>query len=196
MVTDSAGQAVPNPGDDVCAAQPIFSEQTLPHAKRSVGFMLSKLGMVVSNQFHQSLARIGVDPGQCHLMLLINQREGQSQQALAEELSIPKSRMVALVDDLERRGFAERRQNPEDRRQHALYLTESGRKIYGEAMKIAAEHERRVCSTLTAAQRETMLALLAKMVEADTSGLPADVHPGLAGTRAPGETARSNRPPK
>ena len=49
--------------------------------------------------------------------------EGQSQQALSSALGIHRSAVVALVDDLEQRGLAERRRDPVDRRAYTLYLT-------------------------------------------------------------------------
>lgn len=158
---------------------PIFSSQTLPHAKRSVGFMLSKLGLVTSGRFHEALSVLGIHPAQCHLMLLISENEGQSQQALAEELAIPKSRMVALVDELELRGFVERRQNPGDRRQHALHMTSAGADVFARAIEIANEHESEVCASLSEAERKTMLKLLGKMVDAEPTGHPLDSSPEL-----------------
>ena len=53
-------------------------------------------------------------------MRFVAASEGQSQQALAERLGIPPSRMVALVDQLEEMGLLERRPDPEDRRVRGL----------------------------------------------------------------------------
>jgi DNA-binding MarR family transcriptional regulator len=60
------------------------------------------------------------------LRRLISWQPGQSQQAIARQLRIPPSRLVPLVDSLETRGVIERRRDPGDRRNHALYLTDEG----------------------------------------------------------------------
>ncbi len=56
-------------------------------------------------------------------MNVVDAAAGQSQQAIAEAIGAPPSRMVAIVDELEQRGLIERRPHPSDRRVHALYLT-------------------------------------------------------------------------
>ena len=57
---------------------------------------------------------------------------GRSQQALSEQLSLLPSRVVAFVDNLEQRGYVERRRSTEDRRLNALYLTAKGTELMAE----------------------------------------------------------------
>jgi len=103
--------------------------------------------------------------------------EGQSQQALGGALHIPTSRMVAFVDDLEERGLLERRQNPSDRRSHALFLTADGHRLVAESFAVAAEHEATVCAGLTGAERDELLRLLQQVGQ--SLGVIVDVHPEL-----------------
>ena len=74
----------------------------------------------------EALEPVGIDPREFLLMRFVAASEGQSQQALAERLGVPASRMVALVDHLEDAGLVERRPNPEDRRIRGLHLTRKG----------------------------------------------------------------------
>ena len=55
--------------------------------------------------------------------LLWNQGE-MSQQELADQMQKDKNSVTKLVDAIERKGFAVRRQNPDDRRSNTLVLTE------------------------------------------------------------------------
>lgn len=130
---------------------------------RSVGFTLSTSGYVVSRRFRAILAPLELEPREFALLRAIAADEGRSQQALAERLQIPPSRMVAFVDTLERRGFVERRANPEDRRAHALHLTPPGRKLLEEAFAVAVAFESDLCGDLDASERETLLDLLGRV---------------------------------
>jgi DNA-binding MarR family transcriptional regulator len=143
-----------------------------------VGFLLSQLGSAGSRWFQKELAPLGIEPRQFAMLRYVSAAEGQSQQALGAALGIPASRMVALVDDLEERGLLERRQNPADRRTHALFLTPKGHKLLAEALAVAGAHETMVTSALTPAERAELHRLLQKV--GGCLGVIAGVHPELA----------------
>ncbi len=142
-------------------------------------FLLSQIGAHSGRLWTQRLAPFGLDPRHFVLLRHVAAEEGRSQQALGEALRIPPSRMVALVDDLEQRRLLERRPNPSDRRVRALYLTDDGRRLLGEVMKISAEHERDLTRGLDAPEREQLIALLTRL--ATSLGLIEGVHPGTGG---------------
>jgi DNA-binding MarR family transcriptional regulator len=146
-------------------------------AAGSVGFLLSQLGFVLSRRFHQVLAPINLEPPQFLLMRLVAFNEGKSQQALGEALNIPASRMVGIIDGLEQRGVLERRADPSDRRRRALYLTEEGRRLLGQAFELAMAHEMKVTSPLRPGEREVLLDLLQRL--AADQKITVGVHPGL-----------------
>lgn len=130
---------------------------------QSVGFNLSSVGYVVSRRFRETLAPLELEPREFSLLRAIAAEEGQSQQALGDRLLIPASRMVAFVDALEQRGLLERRPNPEDRRARALYLTQTGRDLLGEAFSLALAFERQLCSDLDETEREQLVSLLQRV---------------------------------
>ena len=103
--------------------------------------------------------------------------EGQSQQALSNALGIHRSAVVALVDDLEQRGLAERRRDPVDRRAYTLYLTPAGRELLAELERIADEDEAELLTALDASERSQLISLLQRVAE--SQGLTAGVHPNL-----------------
>jgi DNA-binding MarR family transcriptional regulator len=146
-------------------------------APRSVGFLISQLGFVSSKAFMEALEPVGFGPREFLLMRFVAALEGQSQQTLAERLSVPASRMVALVDHLEDAGFLERRPDPEDRRVRGLYLTRKGRGALERASKIAIDYETRLCAGINRREREQLIDLLQKLQESQTT--LRGVHPGL-----------------
>ena len=144
---------------------------------RSVGFLISQLGFFSSKGFMDALAPIGLDPREFLLMRFVAADEGQSQQALAERLTIPASRMVALVDRLEEVGFVERRPDKDDRRVRRLHLTRKGRGVLERAGKIAIDYETRLCAGINREEREQLIDLLQKLQASQTQ--LRGVHPGL-----------------
>jgi DNA-binding MarR family transcriptional regulator len=146
----------------------------------TVGFLLSQLGFQGSRRFAERLEPLGLNPRTFALLRHLDEDEGRSQHALADALHVPPSRMVALLDELEDRGLAERRSHPTDRRARALYLTSEGRRLFRKAGKVAAAHEAELCADLSKAERVQLLGLLRRI--AASQGLTAGVHPGLAQT--------------
>jgi DNA-binding MarR family transcriptional regulator len=130
---------------------------------RAVGFTVSSVGYAVARRFRQTLAPLELEPREFALLRTVGVAEGLSQQAAAERLQIPPSRMVAFVDVLEARALLERRHNPRDRRTRTLYLTVAGHELLGRAMELAIELERHLCAQLNGAERELLLDLLQRV---------------------------------
>ena len=103
--------------------------------------------------------------------------EGQSQQALSNALGIHRSAVVALVDDLEHRGLAQRGRDPDDRRAYTLHLTPQGREVLAELERVADDHDSELLTALDTAERSQLISLLQRVAE--SQGLAAGVHPSL-----------------
>lgn len=141
----------------------------------SATYLLSKVGFEASQRFRSMLQPLGLEPRQFALLRHVAGSEGLTQQALGDALGIPKSRMVALIDDLEARSLVERRHRPDDRRARALYVTADGARCLDEAMEVAMAHEAFVHERLSATEHRQLVGLLQRL--SDTEDL--EVHPGL-----------------
>jgi DNA-binding MarR family transcriptional regulator len=142
-----------------------------------VGFLLAQLGTHAHRRFAERLAELDLHPRHFGMLSHLAASEGQSQQALSIALGIHRSAMVALVDDLEGRGLAERRRDPVDRRAYTLYLTRRGRNVLARMQRVAQEHEAELLTALSASERAQLIALLQRLAE--SQGLAAGVHPDL-----------------
>ncbi|MGH6657505.1 MAG: MarR family winged helix-turn-helix transcriptional regulator [Actinocrinis sp.] len=143
----------------------------------SVAFLLSKLGYEVSRDLRARLRPLGIEPRQFGLLRLLARTDGVSQRALGQMLEITANRMVALIDDLERKGLIERRSHPADRRAYAVSLTDTGAAVLDRAFEVAVGIESEVCSRVNDVERTQLLALLSKV--AAPRGDAPSVHPGL-----------------
>jgi DNA-binding MarR family transcriptional regulator len=151
---------------------------------RGLAFNLSALGYAVSKGFKETLAPFDLHPREFALLRAVGIQEGLAQQALGDRLQIPRSRMVAIVDELESRGLLERRPNAGDRRVRELYLTEAGRQLLDEAFRGAVAYDRQISSPLTPEEREQLLDLLERLSAG--IGLGHGAHPALRDSASPG----------
>lgn len=104
----------------------------------------------------------GLSPGRVGLLILVDANPGVTQSRLAEAVQRDRSTMVGVVDQLEARGLVERRRG-DDRRTNGLWLTRPGRQLLVRALRRIAEHERRIASRLSSAERRRLLQLLGKI---------------------------------
>src|SRR5580704_1843291 len=143
-------------------------------------FLLVQLGTHVASQFGAELAPLGVEPRHVGMLTRLAANEGKSQQAIGELVGVNPTQMVFLVDDLEDRGFVERRRNPADRRSYGLFLTDSGRDMLAKVQAEARAHQAALGAPLSAAEQEQLTSLLRRLAAGQ----------GLTELNLPGAAAR------
>jgi DNA-binding MarR family transcriptional regulator len=147
-----------------------------------VAFLLAQLGHHAATLFAEQVATIDLTPPHAGILRAIAADPGRSQQALSAQLGMLPSRVVVYVDELEERGYVERRRNPDDRRLHALYLTAAGKRLMRKLSQLARQHELRFAAALDPEQYSTLRGLLGAV--ARQQGLTPHVHPGYRTLRA------------
>jgi DNA-binding MarR family transcriptional regulator len=140
-----------------------------------VGFLLSQLGYRSAALLAEQLSNIELTPAHAGIVRAVAAQAGQCQQALSAHLGVTPSRIVACVDDLEKRGYVERRPHQTDRRVHALHLTEAGRQLFAELSELSRQRERRLVSGLDPEECDALRELLAKLAQQE--GLTSLAHP-------------------
>jgi DNA-binding MarR family transcriptional regulator len=155
---------------------------------RRAGFLLVQLGTHRHRRFAERLAPLDLHPRHFGMLSHLAANEGQSQQVMSRALGIHRSAVVALVDDLEHRGLAERRRDPVDRRAYTLYLTPAGRRLLAELERAADEEEAELLTALDASERSQLISLLQRVAESE--GLTAGVHPNVQPREGDDQTPR------
>lgn len=82
---------------------------------------------------------------------------------LADAAGVTRATMTGLIDTLERDGYVKREPDPVDRRQMSVLLTPSGEKFLMEFMPGHFKAINAIISTLTEAERKTLVGLLVKI---------------------------------
>jgi DNA-binding MarR family transcriptional regulator len=105
---------------------------------------------------------------------------------ISARVLVPSATMTATLDALERRGWIERRTNPEDRRSILVSVTEDGRAVCDRMLAGVRAVESQTLGALTDRELSTLLRLLDKVL-AQAAVLAADPAP-------PPLDGRRNRP--
>lgn len=110
------------------------SPTTAPAANEAVDplrvwFRVIRLHRRALTTIASELKTLGLSVPQFDLLSTLTEREGLSQQELAERLYVTKGNVSGLVDRLVEAGLVERRAIPGDRRSNALHLTPKGRDL-------------------------------------------------------------------
>jgi MarR family transcriptional regulator, lower aerobic nicotinate degradation pathway regulator len=113
--------------------------------------------------FAKALEPLGLRPPHFGVMQLIASDPGITQQELADRSLIDASSMVAVVDELEEFGFAERRPHPGDRRKHSVHLTADGKRTLERARTVAGKLAQDILAPLEGGEVATLTRLLRKL---------------------------------
>lgn len=125
-----------------------------------LGYFLRRVQVWVFQDFLRTLSRHDVRPAQYSVLAVIEANPGLSQSDLADLLGIERARLARMLDRLEKRGLAERRPSPRDRRSHALYLSREGQKALKRIKVLAGQHEANLAEKLGPEKRRLMIELL------------------------------------
>jgi DNA-binding MarR family transcriptional regulator len=93
----------------------------------SMGRKFSLLGKLYLAQLAKKLKHLGIEKQFSILVLLDKMGSKCSQKVIGEMLHIDKTLMVGVMDDLLKKGFIKRSQNPNDRREYWIQLTAKGK---------------------------------------------------------------------
>lgn len=125
-----------------------------------VGPRVRLLRNLLTQRVVAAFAPFGLRSGAFSTLALIAANPGCSQNDLARELALDKSGMVAIVDELERKGLASRARPSHDRRRHALSLTPEGEGLMREMHVVVSGIEQPIHDALTAQERALLFTLL------------------------------------
>ena len=131
-----------------------------------VSRLLNEAGHVLSNRLAAALAEVGLTPRmQCVLVHALEEERTQIQ--LATLAGVDKTTMVSTVDELEKRGLAERRPAATDRRARIIAVTERGRRAAQEGQRIVDRVHGQALGAFDPANRAAFVEVLSELAGAD-----------------------------
>jgi DNA-binding MarR family transcriptional regulator len=147
-------------------------EQVPAGLKHNIGFLLNRSARVLRDEMGRALEPLLLTVHQYAIMRIIELRQAETQQGVAERYGIDSSTMVEIVDRLEERQILTREKNPLDRRCYTLVLTPKGRKTLSRAKRIAEAEHKKFLRPLDEVEREMLYVSLAKLISSrESTGL-------------------------
>ena len=141
-----------------------------PSMRDRVPFLLYRAAEESHALANQMLAGMALSARQAGILTIVTELEPMTQKALGEALRIDRTTMVALLDDLEDKGYVVRQRLPGDRRAFLVHPTDSGRAAKAAAVQILDEQQRRFLAPLTPAERRQFAALLTRLHQRPAPG--------------------------
>lgn len=99
------------------------------------------------------------------MMIIQQQRQPVSQKQVSDRLGIDPSDLVAIFDLLEQAGLIVRERDENDRRRHALHLTQLGKVRLRRFEELAAEVSEQLFAVLDTDELETLGSLVQRVVD-------------------------------
>ncbi|HEV7276780.1 MAG TPA: MarR family transcriptional regulator [Devosiaceae bacterium] len=126
-----------------------------------IGYRLRRAQLIVFKGFYEAFSELELRPAEFAVLALIADNPGRKQAEIAAALGIKRANFVAIINGLAERGLVERRQKANDRRSHALFLTDGGREFSVRMNEIQQELERDLVARLGGPEeRDKLIALL------------------------------------
>jgi DNA-binding MarR family transcriptional regulator len=97
------------------------------------------------------------------VLLALDHSSVRTQAALAEAIGADKTRIIPTLDELQEKGYIERRPDPDDRRVRLLAITDSGRSVKDAVQEEIQRGEERWLGALSATDRRVFLRVLGEL---------------------------------
>jgi DNA-binding MarR family transcriptional regulator len=134
-------------------------------ARANPCLLLAHLGRVAKRRYSEALEPTGLNGPQAFALMQLRNFGPVSQQDLAERLDLDPSKLVALLNELESAGLAERRRDPGDRRRHIVEISATGEKRLAEAEQAIATFESGFFAGLDSGERDQLQGLLSRLAQ-------------------------------
>ena len=134
-------------------------------AKRWPTLLMIKLGRITMHRFTEALEPFGIRPRHVAALIELRDRGELTQQTLCGQLHLDPTNLVAILNELERKGFATRRRDPEDRRRHLVEVSKKGIAVIDKVSEVMDGVEDDLLDGLDPAEREQLEGLLTSIWE-------------------------------
>ena len=134
----------------------------------SFGRRFALLGNLYFQLLSKRLQHLGIEKNFSILVLIDKMGDQCSQKFIADTLHIDKTIMVGILDQLSEQGVIKRTQNPSDRRQYWVQLTEKGKARMPEITKVVNTLNESILAGMTpaeAAKFENQLQLIYRNIQ-------------------------------
>src|SRR3989440_2455979 len=129
-------------------------------AQRWPTLLMIKLGRITMHRFTDALEPFGIRPRHVAALIELRDRGELTQQSLCGQLQLDPTNLVAILNELEGRGYATRRRDPNDRRRHLVEVSKTGLAVIEKVSEVMDGVEDDLLDGLEPAERKQLEGLL------------------------------------
>lgn len=130
----------------------------------TIGWLIYKARYLTKNRLQRKLKDYDISTEQWSILSMIYLKEGCNQKELAESLLKDRAALTRILDILEKKDLVKREHSPNDRREFLVYITENGRTVYNEALKVVAKNSQEINDIFSEDELEQLKKLLKKLI--------------------------------
>ncbi|MGA6207656.1 MarR family winged helix-turn-helix transcriptional regulator [Nocardia testacea] len=131
--------------------------------------LINQTALLADRATEQALADTGSRRYHYAVLTTLREAGAASQAELGRRTGIDRSDMVAVLNELVARGFADRAADPGDRRRNIVTLTASGSAHLDDLDRRLDRAQDELLAGLSAAERRTLVGLLTRILDAHTA---------------------------
>ena len=134
------------------------------------GHLIRRAQQIAVAVFAEHLAAFDVTPVQFAILNALMDAPGTDQVSLAARVAFDAATFGSVIGRLETKGWVRREASPQDRRRKLLWLTPKGKKALIEMAPLVTQAQALILQPLQAQEQQQLVALLAKLVSAQSRG--------------------------
>src|SRR4051794_30308041 len=127
--------------------------------------LMIKLGRITLHRFTEALEPFGIRPRHVAALTELRDHGELTQQSLCGQLHLDPTNLVAILNELEEKGFAKRRRDPVDRRRHLVEVSKKGTAVLEKVSEVMDGVEDDLLDGLEPAEREQLEGFLTSIWE-------------------------------
>ncbi|MGF2616108.1 MarR family transcriptional regulator [Rossellomorea vietnamensis] len=128
-----------------------------------ISIKIHKTDLNLTSYIKSMLEEFNLAPEQNLVMMLLWEKDGLTQNQLAENLGKDKTNIARMASNLEKKGFIKRTGCQDDRRSLKLHLTETGKNLGEKVLPVAEEFNELVCKNFSPEEISELERLLNKI---------------------------------
>ena len=138
---------------------------TMDEVYAAPGYLFRRMQQIAVSIFMEECRAFDLTPVQYAALIAIHTHPGIDATRLSAVIAFDRSTLGSVIERLQAKHYIERKPAAEDRRIKLLYLTKAGAALLKEAIPVADRAQARMMQPLKPADRKTLMALLAQLVD-------------------------------
>jgi len=134
---------------------------------RRPGYLVRRLNQIHYAIFFEECAEFDITPVQYGILTTLSLKPGADQNSIAGDVGIDRTNVADVLSRLARRGLVRRQRGALDRRTFVTWLTPEGERLTKAMLGAMRRAQDRLLAPLDAAERESFMALLLRLIDAN-----------------------------